>query len=62
MFAHINLDFFVNNILLNMSLSVVRFYVGVIISPGKVLKFLHIVSWMRCVSACCGLILETTLP
>ena len=60
--AHINVSSFVDNTLLNMILSVMRDDVGVITSPGKLIKFPHTVSLVRCVSAFFGLISAKILP
>ena len=62
MSAHMNFAFFVDNTVLKMSLDVMRSAVGVVTSPGKLIKFPPTVSLVRCVSAFCGLILATILP
>ena len=62
MSAHMNFSFFVNNKLLNMSLAVVKSPVGVVSSPGKLIKFPATVSWMRCVSDFWDCISATILP
>ena len=62
MSSHINFAFFVDNKLLKMSLAVMRSAVGVVTSPGKLIKFPPIVSLVKCLSAFCGLISSTILP
>ena len=59
---HTSFAFFVNNKLYKTSWPVVRYYVGVVTSPGKLVKFPPTVSRMRCVSAFCGRISSTILP
>ena len=39
MSAHMHFEFFVDNTLLNMRLTVMRSAVGVVTSPGKLIKF-----------------------
>ena len=56
MYAHMNFAFFVDNTLLKMSLAVIRSDVGVVILPGKLIKFPPTVSLVRYVSAFCGII------
>ena len=62
MSAHMNFVFFVDNTLLKMSLAIMRSAVGVVTSPGKLIKFPPTVSLVQCVSAFYGLILATILP
>ena len=62
MSAHMNFAFFVDNTLLKMSLAVMRSAVGVVTSPGKLIKFPPTVSLVRCVSAFYGLISATIIP
>ena len=57
-----NFTSFVDNTLLKMILSVMRYDVGVVTSPGKLIKFLPTASLVRCVSTFCNLILDTILP
>ena len=45
-----------------MSLDIMRYAVGVVTSPGKLIKSPPIVSLVRCVSAFCGRILAAILP
>ena len=54
--------FFVDNTLLKMSLSVIKYAVGGETSPGKLIKFPPTVILVKCVSAFCGIILATILP
>ena len=51
MSVHINFVFFVDNTLLKISLAVMRYAVGAVISLGKLIKFPPTVSLVRCVSA-----------
>ena len=62
MSAHMNFAFFVDNTLLKMSLAVMISDVGVVTSPGKLIKFPPTVSMVQCSSAFCGLILAKVLP
>ena len=55
-------SFFVDNTLLKMSLSVMKYALGVVTSPGKLIKSPPTVIWVRCVSVFCGLISATILP
>ena len=57
-----NFSFFVDNTLLKMSLAVVRSALGVLTSPGKLIKISPIVSQVRYVSSFCGHILATNIP
>ena len=57
-----NFEFFVDNTLLNMSLAVIRSSVGVVTSPGKLIKFTPTVIRVRCVSAFFGLISAKISP
>ena len=62
MSVHINFEFLVKRILLKMSLAVIRYSVGVVTLPGKLIRFPPTVSQVRCVSAFSGRILATILP
>ena len=62
MSAHMNFAVFVDNKLLKMSLVGMRSAVGVVTSPGKLIKFTPTASLVRCVSAFCGRILATIIP
>ena len=62
MYAHTNLAFFVDNILSKTSFSDMRSDVGVVTSPGKLIKFPPTMSLVRCVSAFYGIISATILP
>ena len=55
-------SFLVDNTMLNIRLIVMRSAVGVVTSPGKLIKFPLAVNLVRCVSAFCGLILATIIP
>ena len=44
------------HMMLKMILDVVRYAIGVVTSPGKLIKFPPKVSLVRCVSAFCGII------
>ena len=54
MSAHMNFAFFVDNTLLNMRVAVMIYSVGVVTSPGKLIKFPPTVSLVRYVSTFCG--------
>ena len=62
MYVHMNFTFFVDNKLLKMSLAVMGSDVGVVTSPGKLIKFPPTVSWVQCVSAFCVCISATIIP
>ena len=62
MSAHINFACFDDNTLLKMILEVMISDVGVVTSPGKVIKFPPTVSLVQCISAFCDIILATILP
>ena len=57
-----NFVFYVDNTLLKMGLAVVRADVGVVTSPGKLIKFPPTLSQVQCVSSFCGFILAKILP
>ena len=57
-----NFVFLVDNTPLKIILAVVRYAVGVVASPGKLIKFPPTVSQLLCVSAFCGRILATIIP
>ena len=51
MLVHMDFDFWVQTNLLKMSLAVVKVSVGVVMSPGKLIRFPPTVSWIRCASS-----------
>ena len=59
MLAHINFPFWVERILLNISLDVVIFAADVLTSPGKLFRFPPTVNQVWCVSVLCSRILAT---
>ena len=61
MLAHINVVFLVKRTLFKMILAVVRFAVGVLTSPGKLIIFPPTVSRVLCVSDFCGRISATII-
>ena len=62
MSAHMNLAFSVDNTMLKTSLAVMRSAVGVVTSPGKLIKFPSTVSLVQCVSSFYDIISATTIP
>ena len=60
--SHINADFLVERKVLNMSLAVVRYDIGVVTPPGKLIIFPPTVSQVRFVSDFCGCISDTIIP
>ena len=62
MSAHMTFSFLVERKLLKMSLNVVIYSVGVVASPGKLIKFPTTLSQVRCVSDFCGRISATIIP
>ena len=62
MTAHMNFTSFVDNTRLKISLDVIRYAVGAVTSPWKVIKFPPTLSPVRCVSAFCGRILAKIIP
>ena len=62
MSEHMNFSFLVQINLLKMGLDVVRSTVGVVTSPGKLIRFPPTVSWVRCVSDIFYLISATIIP
>ena len=57
-----NFESFIDNTLLKMSLDIMRYAVGVVTSPEKLIEFPPTASMVRCVSDFCGRILATSLP
>ena len=62
MSAHMSFSSFVDYTLLKMILAVMRYVIGVVTSPGKLIKFPPTVSLVRCVSAFCGRISAAIIP
>ena len=62
MSTYMNFASFVDNTLLKMSFDVMRYVIGVVTSPGKLIKFPPTVSLVQCVSDFCVLISATIPP
>ena len=62
MYAHINFAIFVHNALLKMILAGIIYAVGVVKSPGKLIKISPTVIRVKCISAFYSHILATILP
>ena len=62
MSTHMNFLFLVDRTLLKTSLGVVRYAIGVVTSPGKLIIFTITVSCVQRISDFCGCISATILP
>ena len=62
MYASMNFAFEFDRTLLKMSLYAVRSDVGVVTSPGRLIRLPPAVSWVRFVSDFCGRISTTVIP